>query len=149
MKLQKDIREFIELLLSHKVECLLVGGYALAYHGAPRFTEDIDLLVVVSAENAIRLETVLEVFGFGDTGLCRKDFLDPDQVIQLGRAPHRIDLLTSITGVTWAEAWDSRQAIELDGMELWVIGREALIKNKRATGRTQDLADVERLERHT
>jgi len=84
--------EFIELLLSHKVEFLLVGGYALAFHGAPRFTEDIDFLVRTAAENAERIEAVLEEFGFGQVGITRHDFLKPEQVIQLGRAPHRIDL---------------------------------------------------------
>ena len=146
MKLQKDIREFIELLLSEKVEVLLVGGYALAYHGAPRFTEDIDFLVLVSDENASRLESVLTRFGFGNLGLGRKDFLEPDKVVQLGRAPNRIDLLTGVSGLSWQEAWNSRERMELDGLPLCVIGKAALIANKKATGRTQDLADVERLE---
>jgi hypothetical protein len=146
MKLQKDIHEFIGLLISEGVEFLLVGGYALACHGLPRFTEDIDFLVAVGEDNAARLEKVLNRFGFGGTGLSRKDFLQPDQVVQLGRAPHRIDLLTGLSGLNWKEAWDSRQTIELDGLQLSVIGRAALIANKRATGRIQDLADAERLE---
>lgn len=146
MKLQKDIREFIESLLSRRVEFLLVGGYALAYHGAPRFTEDIDFCVAVNPENARRLHQVILDFGFGETGLSEADFLQPDQVIQLGVAPNRIDLLTGLSGLTWSEAWASRQRVELDGLELAVLGREALIRNKRATGRTQDLADAERLE---
>lgn len=147
MKLQTDIREFIALLLSEKVEFLLVGGYALAFHGAPRFTEDIDFLLLMSSENAERMERVLERFGFAGLGLRASDFLEPEQVIQLGRPPNRIDLLTGLSGVTWEEAWSSRQPIELDGLHLGVIGREALIRNKKATGRTQDLADAERLER--
>ena len=147
MKLQKDIREFVELLLSRKVEFLLVGGYALAFHGVPRFTEDIDFLVLVSPENAERLVRLLEEFGFGELGLSRADFLDPDQVIQLGRAPNRIDLLTGISGVTWQEAWDSRIAGSFDGIEIPVIGKGALEKNKVATGRPQDLADVARLRK--
>lgn len=146
MKLQKDIREFIGLLLSERVEFLLVGGYALAYHGAPRFTEDIDFLVLVSQENALRLESVLTRFGFGELGLGWKDFVEADQVVQLGRAPNRIDLLTGLSGLSWEEAWDSRDPIELDGLRLYVIGKAALIANKKATGRTQDLADVERLQ---
>ena len=147
MKLQKDIREFIELLLSRRVDFLLVGGYALAVHGAPRFTEDIDFYVAVNPDNARRLQQVIRDFGFGETGLSEADFLQKDQVIQLGAAPNRIDLLTGLSGLTWSEAWESRQQIELDGLELSVLGREALIRNKRATGRTQDLADAERLER--
>jgi len=145
MKLHQDIREFIELCLSRKVEFLLVGGYALAFHGAPRFTEDIDLMVLVSPENADRLHGVLTEFGFGDAGIIRDDFLDADQVIQLGRAPNRIDILTGISGVTWEEAWASRTQVNLDGLEIQVIGKEALIRNKQATGRPQDFADLVRL----
>lgn len=146
MTLQKDIREFIELLLSHKVEFVLVGGYALAHHGAPRFTEDIDFFILTSLENTRRLEAVVNAFGFGDTGLTQSDFLEPDQVIQLGRAPNRIDILTGISGVSWQEAWGSKEAMDLDGLRVWVLGREALIRNKRTSGRPQDLADAARLE---
>ena len=145
MKLQKDIREFVELLLSQKVEFLLVGGYALAFHGAPRFTEDIDFLVLVSPDNAAKLVDVLNAFGFGDLGLRGDDFLEPDQVVQLGRAPNRIDLLTGITGVTWDQAWSSRIDAEIDGLRIPVIGKSALESNKQATGRLQDLADLARL----
>ncbi len=145
MKLHKDIREFIALCLSQKVEFLLVGGYALAFHGAPRFTEDIDLMVLVSPENADRLFHVLTEFGFGGTGITRNDFTEVDQVIQLGRAPNRIDILTGISGVTWQEACSSRVAVNLDGLEIYMIGKTELIRNKQATGRPQDLADLARL----
>lgn len=145
MTLHKDIREFIELCLSRKVDFLLVGGYALAFHGAPRFTEDIDFMVLVSRENAGKLAEALETFGFGDTGITGDDFLVPDQVIQLGRTPHRIDLLTGISGVTWEEAWASRIAVSLDGLEIQAIGKTELMRNKEATGRPQDLADLARL----
>jgi hypothetical protein len=145
MTLHKDIREFIELCLSRKVEFLLVGGYALAFHGAPRFTEDIDLMVLVSPENADKLFDVLVTFGFGNSGITRDDFLEADQVIQLGRAPNRIDLLTGISGVTWNEAWSSRTSVKLDGVELYAIGRDELMRNKQATGRPQDFADIVRL----
>jgi hypothetical protein len=145
MKLHQDIREFIELCLSRKVEFLLVGGYALAFHGAPRFTEDIDFMVLVSPENAAKLHAVLADFGFGDAGIARDDFLEADQVIQLGCAPNRIDILTGISGVTWQEAWTSRARVDLDGLEIHVIGKAELIRNKQATGRPQDLADLARL----
>ncbi|PAW70183.1 MAG: hypothetical protein B9S38_08280 [Verrucomicrobiia bacterium Tous-C4TDCM] len=147
MNLQKNIREFVELLLSRKVEFLLVGGYALAFHGAARFTEDIDFLVLVSPENAAKLADLIEDFGFGELGLSKEDFLDPDQVIQLGRAPHRIDLLTGISGVGWDEAWASRIEVEFDGFLIPVIGKAALEANKQATGRPQDLADLARLRK--
>ena len=146
MELQKDIREFVELLLSEKVDFLLVGGYALAVHGAPRFTEDIDFLIHLSSENADRLIQVVEKFGFGDLDIERDDFLKPDFVIQLGMAPNRIDLLTGIDGLSWEEIWESRIGYEFDGLPIHVIGREQLIKNKLASGRTKDLADAERLQ---
>lgn len=146
MKLHQDIHEFIELCLSRNVDFLLVGGYALAFHGAPRFTEDIDLMVLVSSENADKLHAVLTDFGFGAAGITREDFLESEQVIQLGRAPNRIDILTGISGVTWQQAWASRTLVNLDGLEIQVIGKTELIQNKRATGRPQDLADILRLQ---
>ena len=145
MKLHQDIHEFIGLCLSRKVEFLLVGGYALAFHGAPRFTEDVDLMVLVSPGNADKLHAVLVEFGFGGVGITRDDFLEADQVIQLGRAPNRIDILTGISGVTWQEAWASRASVNFDGLEIQVIGKRELIRNKQATGRPQDLADLARL----
>jgi hypothetical protein len=146
MTLHKDIREFIELCLSRRVDFLLVGGYALAFHGAPRFTEDIDLMVLVSHENADKLFSVIESFGFGNSGIKRDDFLEAEQVIQLGRAPNRIDLLTSISGVTWEEAWATRIPVCLDGFEIQAISKEELMRNKKATGRPQDFADLARLK---
>jgi hypothetical protein len=124
---------------------VIVGGFALAFHGRPRYTGDLDVLVRATAENARRLESVIRQFGFASTGLSAQDFLEPGQVIQLGQSPNRIDLLTSITGVTFDEVWDQRVAAELDGIPVFFIGREAFIKNKRATGRTQDQADLEAL----
>ena len=147
MELQKDFREFIGLLLSQKVEFLLVGGYALAFHGAPRFTEDIDFLIHSTPENARRIQAVLDLFGFSGLGLTERDFLESDQVIQLGRAPHRIDLLTSISGVPWEHAWASKQEVNVGGFQIWAIGKEALLANKQATGRPQDIADIARLNR--
>ena len=146
MKLQKDLREFIGLLLSQDVEFLVVGGYAVAFHGYPRLTEDIDLLVRPSLENGSRILRALDLFGFGSIGLTAEDFTAPDRMIQLGRAPNRLDLLTEIWGLTFEEAWASRIPAELDGLEVFVIGREELIRNKRATARSQDLADAEKLE---
>jgi len=145
VRLQKDLKEFIESLNSQGVEYVIVGGFALAFHGFPRYTADIDVLVRCSPENAARLEIAVFKFGFASSGLSASDFLSPNQVIQLGRPPNRIDLLTSITGVDFEEAWAQRVASELDGIPVWFIGRESFIKNKRATGRTQDKADLEAL----
>lgn len=145
MPLPKDLREFIASLNSHRVDYVIVGAYALAFHGHPRYTGDIDILVGAAPENASRLEEVLREFGFGEAGLSARDFLEPEQVIQLGRAPNRIDLLTSITGVSFEEAWANRVPAELDGIPVSFIGRELLIRNKRATERVQDQADLEAL----
>lgn len=141
MKLQADLREFVGLLLSRKVDFVVVGAHAVAFHGHPRATQDMDLLVRPSIENGQRIVETLKDFGFGDTA--------PDRRILLGRPPNRIELLTGIFGLSFDEAWSSRVPARLDGLDVFVIGREALIKNKRATGRTQDLADVEKLERRS
>jgi len=145
VRLQKDLKEFIESLNSQSVDYVIVGGFALAFHGFPRYTGDIDIFVRSSPENAARLEIAISKFGFASSGLSASDFLSGNQVIQLGRPPNRIDLLTSITGVDFEEAWAQRVAAELDGIPIWFIGRESFIKNKQATGRTQDKADLEAL----
>lgn len=145
MSLQKDLREFIESLRAQGVEYVIVGGFALAFHGYPRYTGDLDILVRCSPENAARLERALREFGFASAGLSAQDFLAAGQVIQLGRPPNRIDVLTALTGVEFEEVWAGRVLSELDGVPVAFIGREAFIKNKRATGRTQDRADLEAL----
>lgn len=103
--------------------------------------------MLVSPENAGKLTDLITDFGFGELGLSKADFLDPDQVIQLGRAPHRIDLLTGISGVKWEEAWASRIEADFDDFLIPVIGKAALEANKQATGRPQDLADLARLRK--
>ncbi|HEV2494348.1 MAG TPA: hypothetical protein VG204_14880 [Terriglobia bacterium] len=146
MPLPEDWRAFIESLNSNAVEYLVVGAVAVAHHGLPRYTGDLDILIRNSPENAGRLEAALEDFGFGPLGLKASDFVDSDQVIQLGVPPNRIDLLTSITGVSFEEAWAGKVGTELDGVRVNFIGLAALIRNKRATGRAQDRADIEALE---
>ncbi len=143
MKLSKDLREFVALLNSRKIKYLLVGGYAVAYHGLPRFTEDIDFLIATSPENAALVAAAVKDFGFTD--FKPEDFRKPEMVIQLGRAPNRIDLLTSVTAVSFEEAWKTKIQTNLDGLPVWVISKELLVRNKLATGRGQDLADVERI----
>jgi hypothetical protein len=145
MDLPKDLREFLESLNSKKVEYVIVGGYAQAFHGRPRFTGDIDVLVRPSRENGVRLKAALAEFGFGQLGLSEEDFLSEGQVVQLGVAPNRIDILTSITGCKFDEVWRTRIAAELAGVSVNMIAREAYIKNKRASGRAQDLADLDAL----
>jgi acetolactate synthase regulatory subunit len=145
MLLPEDWREFIESLNSHGVEYLIVGAVALAHHGLPRYTGDLDILVRNTPENAERVESVLREFGFTALGLKAADFLDPDRVVQLGVAPNRIDILTSITGVPFEQAWAERARVEIEGIPMNFIGRRELFQNKRATGRTQDKADLEAL----
>lgn len=146
MPIPKDWRAFIESLNSNGVEYLVVGAVALAHHGIPRYTGDLDILVSNSPENARRIESALRSFGFGEMELTARVFVDSYQVVQLGTAPNRIDLLTSITGVSFSEAWAGRVAGEIGGSKVNFIGRADLIRNKNATGRTQDRADVEALE---
>jgi hypothetical protein len=146
MKLNKDLREFIALLNSTGVKYLVVGGHAVAFHGHPRFTGDMDFFVECSPENANRLAAALVQFGFGGLGLGAEAFLQPETVVQLGRPPNRIDLLTSIDGVGFAKAWQAKVPGELDGAPVHFLGREDLLANKRASGRPQDLADLDNLQ---
>ena len=145
--LDKDLRELLALFNTTGVEFLVVGGHAVAFHGRPRLTDDLDLFVRPDLANGERIVQALQQFGFGSRELTPADFLADDRVIQLGRAPNRVDLLTRLYGVDFSDAWGRRVAARLDDAQVWIISREDLIKNKRETGRTQDLADVEFLER--
>ena len=145
MPLPEDWRAFIESLNSNGVEYVVVGAVALAHHGFPRYTGDLDVLVGNSRENAQRLESALAEFGFASLGLKAADFVDSYRVVQLGVPPGRIDLLTSITGVTFDQAWASRVEAVLGKTRVNFIGRETLILNKRKTGRAKDKADLEAL----
>jgi hypothetical protein len=145
LKLPKNLRDFVALLNAHDVRYLVVGGYAVAYHGSPRMTGDIDFFVEASQENARKLETVLSEFGFAGLGLTPADFLEPDTIIQLGYPPNRIDLITSLSGVTFAPAWEQRVSAEVDGVTLVFVGKETLLANKAASGRPKDLADLDAL----
>ncbi len=147
MKLQKDLKEFIELLNSLKIDFVVVGAHAVAFHGYPRFTGDIDLFVRPSAENAGQLTKALHSFGFPVLSDFENTFTQPEKVIQLGRAPNRIDLLTSISGVTFDEAWDDSIITKLDEIPVRILGLKMLLKNKEASGRVKDLADIEGISR--
>lgn len=144
-KLQADLREFIGLLNSQNVEYLVVGGHAVAFHGYPRFTGDIDFLIRTTPVNARRVLRVLDVFGFGELGIGERDLLEAGRIVQLGQPPNRIDLLTSISGVDFESAWESRVQTTMDDQPVHLIGWDALVRNKRASGRQKDLADVEKL----
>jgi hypothetical protein len=146
MGLSKDWREFLELLNSRGVDYVIVGAHSLALHGRPRYTGDLDILVRSTPENARLLVALLNDFGFAESGFKEPDFLKAEQLIRLGRAPTRIDLLTSISGVSSDEAFASKVSAKLDGIPVFVLGKDALIRNKRAVGRPQDLADIDTLE---
>ncbi len=144
--LNPDFKEFVESLNANRVRYLVVGGYAVALHGYPRYTKDMDIWIERTPENAARLLKALEQFGFASLGLRESDFLEPDQIIQLGYPPRRIDLLTSLPGVEFQECYLGRVEVEIEGVTVPFISLEHLKQNKRASGRHQDLADLENLE---
>ena len=143
MPLSKDWREFLESLNSRGIDYVVVGAHSLAFHGRPRYTGDLDILVRPTPEQANKLVALLNEFGFKESGFKEADFVEPEQVIHLGRPPNRIDLLTSISGVTTDEAFATRISTELDGIPVYMLSKEALIRNKRAVGRAQDIADLD------
>ncbi len=145
MELDKDFNECVELFIAHDVQFLIIGGYALAAHGFPRATGDLDAWVWASDTNAAKIITALDAFGFANVGISVSDFLREDSVVQLGYPPYRIDILTSIDGLEFAEAWASRVMVRINNMDVPFISRDDLITNKTAVGRPQDIADVQRL----
>jgi hypothetical protein len=145
MEIRSDFKELLELFNKHKVEYLIVGGYALAFHGAPRFTRDIDLLVRPTQENAGRILAALNEFGFGSLDLSEEDFTTPGRVVQLGVAPVRVDIITRVTGVPWEKADAGKAPGFYSDVPVFFIGRDDFIANKRATGRAKDAADIEAL----
>ena len=144
--INQDFKEFIELLNRNNVRYLVVGGYALAFHGFPRYTKDIDLWVWVNQENAKNLVKTLEDFGFSSLDIKEEDFLSPGYVVQLGQPPGRIDLLTSVTGLDFEQCYETRVQAVIQGLEIDFLDLQSFKKNKKAVGRYQDLADLENLK---
>jgi len=144
--LNQDFREFIQSLRDNGVRYLVVGGYAVAFHGYPRYTKDIDIWVESSPANAAQLVKALAQFGMGSLDLTADDFLVPDQVVQLGYPPSRIDLITTLPGVDFDHSYASRVSVAIEGTTVDFIDLEDLKSSKRASGRHQDLADLENLE---
>ena len=144
--LNPDFRDILSEFGAAGVEFLVVGAYALAAHGLPRATGDIDLWVRCSPENAIRVLRALSNFGAPLEDVTEQDFLIPGVVLQIGVTPRRIDVLTAIDAVEFEEAWLARIEVEIDGLRVPVLGREHLLRNKRVTGRAKDAVDVSRLE---
>lgn len=144
--LNQDFREFVQSLNANQVRYLIVGGYAVALHGHPRYTKDIDIWIEASPDNAAKVVRALEQFGFGSLGLQEFDFLTPDQIVQFGNPPSRIEIFNSLPGVDFATCYPSRVQVEVDGVLVDFIDLDNLKKNKRAVGRLQDLADLESLD---
>jgi len=145
MKVNKDFEEFFELLNKNKVSYLIVGGYAYAIHAEPRFTKDLDIFIKRDKDNAQKIIKTLDDFGFASLELSEADFLKPNQIIQLGNPPFRIDILTSISGVEFADAWDNKVIGKYGVHEVFFIGKEEFRKNKKATGRKSDLVDLDKI----
>lgn len=145
MEVQQDFKELCKLFNAHNVDYIIIGTYALAFHGVPRYTGGIDILVRADTENAKRILNALNDFGFSSLELNVDDFTSPDRVIQLGISPVRVDILTSITGVSWDNAKNSRIKGSYGDVSVYYIGQQQLIANKRAIGRKKDLADIEAL----
>jgi predicted nucleotidyltransferase len=146
MVLNQDFKEFIQSLNDNQVRYLVIGGYAVAFHGHPRYTKDLDVWIAMNPDNAAKMVKALEQFGFESLGLKAEDFLVPDQIIQLGYAPSRIDLLTTLAGVEFENCYTSRVEVKIDEIKANFIDLDNLKRNKKATGRHQDLADLENLE---
>jgi hypothetical protein len=143
MEVQQDFRDLLELFNRHGVDYIIVGAYALGFHGAPRYTGDLDILVRPDPVNAKSIIKALDEFGFGSVGLTEADFGKEGMVVQLGFPPVRIDLITSITGVSWEKAGSGKVDGPFGDLKVHYLGRDDLILNKRALGRKKDLADLE------
>lgn len=145
METSKDFEEFFELLNSYSISYLVVGGYAYAIYAEPRYTKDLDIFYKNTVGEAQKLLTVLEEFGFGSSALSVNDLTTEGRIIQLGNPPLRIDLLNQIDGVSFAQAWKNREEATYGQQQINIIGKQELIKNKKAAGRKQDILDLEKL----
>lgn len=147
MILAKDFEDFIKLLNNYEVEYMVVGGYAMAFHGKPRYTGDLDIWINVSDKNAEKLLKVIDAFGMASLGFEKADFLQPGYISQIGYPPLRIDLLNNIDGVDFQEAYGNRQKIVEGDLEICYIGIQELLANKIASGRKMDLVDVQEIKK--
>jgi hypothetical protein len=146
MNLEPDFRDFVELLNKHQVEYMVVGGYALAFHGEPRFTGDLDIWIDCTASNASKMVEVMNDFGAASLGFTKKDFLSRKIIKQIGQPPLRIDIMGEIDGVSYKEAMNNKQFFRSQSLSIPFIGVEDFIKNKKASGRKKDLKDVKKLK---
>ncbi len=144
-ELPDDFKEFLSLLRSHGVEYLLIGGYAVIYHGFPRATGDMDIWIAVDPENAQRMVNTVREFGFDTPELSPALFLQENSMVRMGNVPLRIEILTRISGVNFDECYPNRIVDEMDGVEVSLISLRDLLANKRASGRHKDLMDIDEL----
>ncbi len=147
MELDNNFKEFIALLNANGVKYLIIGGFAVAFHGYPRYTKDLDFWVWADPENAERLLKTIDEFGLGSIGLQKEDFTNTDNVIQLGYEPNRIDLIVQLAGLDFETCFAQRKEGSFEGVPINFIGYADLIKNKRSTGRPKDRVDAATLER--
>lgn len=145
MIFNKDFKEFVELLIKNKVEYLIVGGYAVGVHGYPRFTGDLDIWINKSDENAKRILNCINEFGFSSYNLTLSDFTRNGSIIQLGYPPVRIDIINHVDGVEFSECYKNKKIVLVSNLEIYFIGYDDLIKNKKATSRPRDIDDIENL----
>ena len=146
MKVERDYEDLLGSLNKHKVRYCIVGAYAVAFYGYPRYTKDMDILVEPTLENAKRVVEALKAFGFGSLKLTAEDFIREGNIIQLGYEPVRVDILTSITGVSFKDLWKEKRAGKYGRQRVFFIGKDALVRNKKLSARKQDLADLDALK---
>ncbi len=146
--LNPDFRDMLSCLKNEEVEFIIVGAYALAAHGLPRATGDIDIWIRNSSSNAQKVRRALIEFGAPVSNLSEVDFISPDMVVQIGVEPSRIDLLTGIDGVEFDEAWENKISINVSGLKICILSEVDLLKNKLAAGRDKDQADIAWLKKH-
>jgi predicted nucleotidyltransferase len=147
MTLAQDFEDFVKLLNKHQVDYLIVGGYALAFHGKPRHTGDLDIWINSSESNAEKLVNVIQEFGLASLGLTKSDFMQKGYVTQIGYPPLRIDILNTIDGVKFENAYPNKLLVDVNGIEVRYIGLKEFIENKTASGRSQDIADLKEIKK--
>ena len=149
MTLAQDFEDFVKLLNKHQVDYMVVGGYALAFHGKPRHTGDLDIWINSSEANAEKLVLAIKEFGLPSLGLTKSDFMQDGYVTQIGYPPLRIDILNTIDGVKFEDAFPNKLFVDVNGIEVKYIGLKEFIENKTASGRSQDIADLKEIKNIT
>jgi predicted nucleotidyltransferase len=147
MTLEPDFEDFVSLLNKHQIDYMVVGGYALAFHGKPRHTGDLDIWIDISDVNSEKMCKVIDEFGMSSLGMQKEDFLKKGIITQIGYPPLRIDILNEIDGVDFKNSYSNKAIIDVDGLLINYIGIDDLIKNKTASGRHQDISDVNALKK--